>query len=104
MILAKGDRNAAREGCAKEVQSGTSRPFREGGSGTPLRALTRAGRGNAPPWRGKVESSKFSVQSVGPTIPLREESFQENALLSLVGLSLGGWLLDIAQKTLEERD
>ena len=100
MILAKGNRNAAREGCAKEVQSGTSRPFREGGSETTLRALTRAGRGNTPPWRGRVESSKFSDQSVGPTIPLREEPFQENALLSLVGLSLEGWLSDITQKNI----
>ena len=104
MVLAKGNRSAARGGCAREVQSGTGRPFREGGSGATLRALTRAGRGNAPPWRGRVKSSKFSVQSVGPTIPLREKPFQGNALLSLEGLSLGGWLLDIAKKTLEERD
>lgn len=98
MVLAKGNRSAAREGCAMEVQSGTGKPFREGGSGTTLRALTRAGRGNAPPWRGKVESSKFSAQSVSPTIPLREEPFQGNTFHSLMYLSLGGWLLNVANK------
>lgn len=96
MILAKGNRNAAREGCAKEVQSGTGKPFREGGSGTPLRTLPRARLHSA--LVGVMEPSNLSAQSVSPTIPLREEPFQGNALLSLEGLSLGGWLLDIVQR------
>ena len=96
MVLAKGNRNAAHEGCAKEVQSGTGKPFREGEGGTPLRTLPRARLHSA--LVGVMEPSNLSAQSVGPTILLREEPFQENALLSLVGLSLGGWLLNVANK------
>lgn len=74
MILAKGNRNAAREGCAKEVQSGTGKPFRGRGDGTPLRTLPRARLHSA--LVGVMEPSNLSAQSVSPTIPLQEESFQ----------------------------
>ena len=96
MVRAKGNRNAAHEGCAKEVQSGTGKPFREGVGGTPLRTLPRARLHSA--LAGVMEPSNLSAQSVSPTIPLREEPFQGNALLSLEGLSLGGWLLNMAKK------
>ena len=87
MVLAKGNRNAAREGCAKEVRSGTGKPFREGGSGTTLRTLPQERLHSA--LVGVMEPSNLSAQSVSPTIPLREEPFQGNALHSLVGISLG---------------
>ena len=74
MVLAKGNRSAAREGCAKEVQSGTGKPFRGRGDGTPLRTLPRARLHSA--LVGVMEPSNLSAQSVSPTIPLQEESFQ----------------------------
>ena len=96
MVLAKGNRNAAHEGCAKEVQSGTGKPFREGVGGTPLRTLPRTRLHSA--LAGEMEPSNLSAQSVSPTIPLREEPFQGNTFHSLMYLSLGGWLLYIAQR------
>lgn len=96
MVRAKGNRSAAREGCAKEVQSGTGKPFREGVGGTPLRTLPRARLHSA--LVGVMEPSNLSAQSVSPTIPLREEPFQGNTSHSLMYLSLGGWLLNVANK------
>ena len=87
MVLAKGNRNAAREGCAKEVQSGTGKPFRGRGDGTPLRTLPRTRLHSA--LAGVMESPNLSAQSVSPTIPLREEPFQGNTFHSLMGISLG---------------
>ena len=96
MVLAKGNRSAAREGRAKEVQSGTGKSFREGVGGTPLCTLPRARLHSA--LAGVMEPSNLSAQSVSPTIPLREEPFQSNTSHSLMYLSLGGWLLYIAQR------
>ena len=79
-----------------EVQSGTGKPFREGEGGTPLRTLPRARLHSA--LAGVMEPSNLSAQSVSPTIPLREKPFQGNTFHSLMYLSLGGWLLNMANK------